>query len=276
MVNRKELKPDESPGAAFGERLRRLRDERGWTQDELGERIGCTGAHVSAVETGRRPPTQRFAAGADRALGVGDLFEREWREIKHGSLLEGFPEYVRHEGQAAEIRLFEMGVIPGPLQTREYAEALEAVNVQRGDLTADQAAERVDFLIQRQAALVCPQAPLVIVVLDESCIRRPVGGPAVMERQLARLVEFAEQPNTSLQVAPFAMGERQPFRRLVHLLTLADRTVVSYVESQTQGHLDRELASVVPLVRQYHQLQTEALSQADSVAVIEQARKGIP
>ncbi|MFE6686310.1 helix-turn-helix transcriptional regulator [Streptomyces sp. NPDC057743] len=276
MVNRKELAPEASPAARFGERLRRLRDERGWTQDELGERIGCTGAHVSAVETGRRPPTQRFAVGADKALGTGDLFEREWREIKHGSLLEGFPEYLRHESQAAEIRLFEMGVIPGPLQTREYAEALEAVNVQRGDLTADQAAERVDFLIERQTALVRPQAPLVIVVLDESCIRRPVGGPAVMERQLARLIAFAEEPNTSLQVAPFTMGERQPFRRVVHLLTLADRSVVSYVESQTQGHLDRELASVVPLVRAYHQLQTEALSQADSVAMIEQARKGTP
>ncbi|MCK7627523.1 helix-turn-helix transcriptional regulator [Streptomyces sp. RS10V-4] len=276
MVNRKELTPDESPHAAFGERLRRLRDERGWTQEELGERIGCTGAHVSAVETGRRPPTQRFATGADKALGTGTSFEREWREIRNGSLLEGFQEYVRHEGRAAEIRLFEMGVIPGPLQTREYAEALEAVNVERGDLTAEQAAERVNFLIERQAALARPQAPLVIVVLDESCIRRPVGGSAVMERQLARLVEFARQPNTALQLAPFAMGERQPFRRLVHLLTLADRSVVSYVESQTHGHLDRELNSVVPLVRAYHQLQTEALSQADSVAMIEQARKGIP
>ncbi|MEU5305982.1 helix-turn-helix transcriptional regulator [Streptomyces noursei] len=276
MVNRKELDPEASPGARFGERLRRLRDEHGYTQDELGDRIGCTGAHVSAVETGRRPPTQRFAMGADKALGTGDLFEREWREIKHGSLLEGFPEYVRHEGQAAEIRLFEMGVIPGPLQTREYAEALEAVNVQRGDLTADQAAERVDFLIERQTALVRLPAPLVIAVLDESCIRRPVGGPEVMGRQLDRLIEFADQPNTSLQVAPFTMGERQPFRRLVHLLTLADRSVISYVESQTQGHLDRELATALPLVRAYHQLQTEALSQADSVAMIEQARKGTP
>ncbi|PJN38074.1 transcriptional regulator [Streptomyces sp. CB02959] len=276
MVNRKELNPEASPGARFGTRLRRLRDERGWTQDELGERIGCTGAHVSAVETGRRPPTHRFATSADKALGTGDSFEREWREIKHGSLLEGFPEYVSHEGQAAEVRLFEMGVIPGPLQTREYAEALEAVNVQRGDLTADQAVERVDFLIERQMALVRPPDPLVIVVLDESCIRRPIGSPTVMDRQLARLIEFAEQPNTSLQVAPFTMGERQSLRRLVHLLTLVDRSVVSYVESQTQGHLDRELATVLPLVRAYHQLQTEALSQADSVAMIEQARKGTP
>lgn len=94
--------------------------------------------------------------------------------------------------------------------------------------------------------------------------------------QLARLVEFAEQPDTSLQLAPYSMGERRPFSRLVNLLTLPDRSVLSYVESKTHGHLDRESTSVLPLVRAYHQLQAEALSQAESVVMIEQARKGTP
>ncbi|MFD4831579.1 helix-turn-helix domain-containing protein [Streptomyces uncialis] len=279
MVNRKELNPDKSPEAAFGARLRSSREARNWTQDDLAARMEYSGRHISAIETGRKPPTRRFSLSVDAAFGLegtSDTFERAWSELKQGSLLEGFPEYLAQEARAAEIRLFEVGLIPGPLQTREYATALEAANVRRGSISAEQAAERVESLIERQASLVRPLAPVVMVVLDESCIRRPIGGLHVMGAQLERLIDFAEQPNTSLQVAPFEMGERRPFTRLVNLLTLSDRSVVSYVESQSQGYLERETSSVLPLVRAYHQLQTEAPSQAESVAMIKQARKGTP
>ncbi|MGY3682936.1 hypothetical protein ACVWXU_006559 [Streptomyces sp. TE33382] len=175
-----------------------------------------------------------------------------------------------------EIRLFESGLIPGLLQTPEYAAALEASNVRRGSITAEQAQERVTFLIDRQAALVRLLPPLLFVVLDESCIRRPIGGEKIMNRQLAHLVKFAEESSTVFQLAPYAIGEERPFNRAVNLLTLSDRSVVSYVESQTHGHLDREITSVVPLLRAYHQMQAHALSQAASVDMITQARRGTP
>ncbi|MES9588223.1 Scr1 family TA system antitoxin-like transcriptional regulator [Streptomyces sp. NPDC088190] len=279
LVNRKELNPEASPQAAFGARLRRLREERGWTQDHVGALVGCTGRHISALETGRKSPTLPFSRRVDVALdttNTADSFEREWRDIKHGNLLEGFPEYVGYEGRAAEIRLFECGVIPGPLQTREYAQAMAASAVDRGVVTQEQADERVSFLIERQAALVRPLPPLVIAVLDESCIRRPVGGPAVMDAQLQRLIDFSAQPNTMLQIAPYSLGESRPLDRLVNLLTLQDRSVFAYVESQTQGQLDRELTSVLPLLRAYHQLQAVSLSQTASVDMIHQLRKGTP
>ncbi|MER7044333.1 helix-turn-helix domain-containing protein [Streptomyces jumonjinensis] len=278
-MNRKDLNPDEGPVAAFGVRLRGAREGRGWTQEHLADLMGYSSQHISAMETGRKPPTLRSSLSADTVFGLAGTtasFERAYIEIKRGALLEGFPEYLSREGQAAEIRFFESGLIPGPLQTREYAQELANSAVQRGDITPEQAVDRVEFLIERQAALVRTPPPLIFVVLDESCIRRPIGGPAVMDAQLARLIEFAEQPSTALQIAPFSMGARQPFIRLVHLLTLPDRSLMSYVESQTQGHLDRELTSVLPLVRNYHQLQIEAASQAESVAMINQARKGTP
>ncbi|MFE7313644.1 Scr1 family TA system antitoxin-like transcriptional regulator [Streptomyces sp. NPDC057555] len=279
MVNVKELNPDSSPQAAYGARLRSAREARGWIQDELAERVGYSGRHISAVETGSKPPTPRFSRSVDTVFGLSgtaESFERALGEIRNGSLLEGFPEYLGQEACAAEIRLFEVGAIPGLLQTPEYARAMEEGNVKRGTLSPEQADERVSFLTERQAALVRRIPPMVIVVLDESCIRRPIGGAEVMGGQLARLVEFAEQPDTSLQLAPYSIGERRPFNRLVNLLTLSDRSVMSYVESETNGHLDRESASVLPLVRAYHQLQAEALSQAESVAMIEQVRKGTP
>ncbi|WP_414506114.1 DUF5753 domain-containing protein [Streptomyces sp. NEAU-L66] len=279
MVNRRELNPESSPEAAYGARLRRLREGRGWGQEDLAGIMEYSSQHISAVETARKPPTLRFSRSADRAFGIAetaDTFERQYREIKHGSLLEGFQEYVKYEGRAAEIRLYEIGIIPGLLQTPEYARVLADSALRRGAITPEQATERVSYLAERQTALVRPRPPMMLVVMDESCIRRCVGGQEVMGAQLARLAEFAELPNTVLQIAPYDIGERRPFNLPMNLLTLSDLSVIAYAESQIRGHLERETTSVLPLLTAYHQLQAEALSQAASMAMINEARKGTP
>nr|WP_203616873.1 helix-turn-helix transcriptional regulator [Streptomyces bauhiniae] len=268
------MNPASSPQAAFGAHLRTCREERGWKQEDLAAEMEYSSTHISSVETGRKMPTLRFSRSADRALGTGDQFERRWRELKHGVLLEGFPEYVGLEGRAAEIRVFEIGIVPGLLQTPEYARALADGAVQRGAITREQATERVSFLGERQRVLERSRPPMVFVVMDESCIRRTVGGPEVMGGQLDRLIEFAARPNTVFQVASFEIGERRTINLPINLLTLSDRSVLCYAESQTQGHLDRETTSVLPVLTAYHQLQAESLSQAMSVDVIEQLRKG--
>ncbi|MBD0747345.1 helix-turn-helix transcriptional regulator [Streptomyces sp. CBMA152] len=276
-MNRKELTPDASPQAAYGARLRSLREARGWTQDDLADRMDYSSVHISAVETGRKPPTLRFSRSADRAFGLEgsvDAFEREYRQMGQGSLLEGFPEYVKREGRAVELRLYEVGVIPGLLQTREYAATLEADAVRREASTAEQAEERVELVTRRQSTLARTPSPLIHAVLDESCIRRPMGNSSVMEAQFDRLLEFAEMPNTLLQVAPFSMGARRPFSLPVTVLTMPDRSIMSYAESAQRGHLERDSAAVVAILKAYHQLQAEALPQAASVALINQFRKG--
>ncbi|WEV27231.1 helix-turn-helix transcriptional regulator [Streptomyces sp. 71268] len=279
MVNRKDLNPDSSPRAAYGARLRRHRENRGWTQEQLADRLGLSSQHVSAVETARKPPTLPFSRKADDAFGVAnsaESFERQWRDIRHGNLLEGFPEYVLIEGRAVEIRLFEIGIIPGLLQTPAYARAIAEGDVRRGRITPELANERVTLLAERQRALVRPRPPTMMAVMDESCIRRLVGGEEVMREQLAYLEEFAERPNTMLQVAPFDIGERRPFDLPINLLTMTDRSVVTYAESHAQGHLERESGFVLSALADYHQLQAESLSQAETVAMIEEVRKGAP
>ncbi|MFE7611185.1 helix-turn-helix domain-containing protein [Streptomyces celluloflavus] len=277
-MNKNELNPDASPEAAYGARLRSLREARGWTQEDLASRTEYSSVHISAVENGRKPPTLRFSRGVDRSLGLvgtADAFERQYREIKHGNLLEGFPEYVKYEGKAAEIRLFEIGLIPGLLQTPEYARAVADGDVQRGAITPEQAEERVSFLARRQAALVRPRSPMALVVMDESCLRHAVGGTEVMDTQFRRLAEVASLPNWVLQVSPFGIGARRSFNLPMNLLTMSDLSVVAYAESQLRGHLERDTAAVLPLLTAYHQLQAEALPQAASVAMINEVRKGI-
>ncbi|MFI0825466.1 helix-turn-helix transcriptional regulator [Streptomyces roseolus] len=264
--------------AAYGARLRRLREERGWTQEELAARTGYSSKHISGVEIGSRSATLKFSGAVDEAFGLagtGQSFDRECRQVRHGVLLEGFPEYVAQERKAVEIRMFEIGIIPGLLQTPEYAQVVADSSVARGATTVDQAAERVSVLAERQQILGRDRPPMLFVVMDESCIRQLVGGPEVMAAQLDRLVEFAGRPYTVLQVAPFAIGERRSLNRPVTLVTLADRSVLSYAESQAQGNLERGSGPVASMLTLYHQLAAESLSQADTVAMIKEARKGM-
>ncbi|MFF8551222.1 helix-turn-helix domain-containing protein [Streptomyces sp. NPDC015501] len=278
-MNIKQLNPESSAKAAYGARLRGLRIERGWTQEGLGIEIGYSSTHISSVETGRKLATLRFSRSTDRALGLVGTeasFERELSRIKHGSLLEGFPEFLIYEARAAEIRLYEVGVMPGLLQTPEYARVLADSAVKRKAITPAQAEERVALVAERQAALVREKPPLVFALLDESCLRRPVGSPAVMKAQMDRLIEFAEQPNTVIQVVPFTMGEDRPFSLPIYILTMPDRSLMSYAESAQQGYLERESGSVVTHLTAYHQMQAEAPSQAASVDMFRQLRKGTP
>lgn len=95
-----------------------------------------------------------------------------------------------------------------------------------------------------------------------------------MEEQLDHLAAIAALPNTVIQVAPFELGERRSFYTPVTLITLSDRSYVAYAESAQSGQLERDMRFVGPLLTAYHQLAAEALSQAASVAMISQVRKG--
>ncbi len=175
-----------------------------------------------------------------------------------------------------EIRLYEVGVIPGLLQTHEYASALGESTVKRGVTSREHADERIALIAQRQATLARTPPPMIFVVLDESCLLRPIGGSTLMDAQLTRLMEFSELPNTVLQVAPFNIGVRRPMTLPVTVLTMPDRSLISYAESANRGHLERESSSVLPILADYHQLQAESLPRAASVAMISKLRKGSP
>ncbi|MDH6138086.1 MULTISPECIES: helix-turn-helix domain-containing protein [Kitasatospora] len=272
-LNIKQLNPDASPRAAFGAELRRVREELGMTQDQVAERTGYSSGHISSLETGRKSPTLRLARKVDRAFGTGSKFENLFFDLRASSLLQGFGDYMAHEARAVELRLFDLGIVPGLLQTPEYAEAITRGAVRRGSITQVQANERLEVLASRQAKLFRQPPPLLFAVLDESCLWRPVGGPEVMGAQLDRLVEVSELPNVTIQVAPYAMAEARAFDLPIYLLTLPGHSVAAYSESSQRGHFEHDPDAVRPLLTDYHHLQVEALSQAASVALIRKARE---
>ncbi|MFD4400299.1 helix-turn-helix transcriptional regulator [Kitasatospora sp. NPDC058478] len=273
MVNIKEIDPQSSPWAPFGVQLRRSRRAMGLRQEQLARKIGVHPSYVSFVELAQRPPSEKFATKADEVLQTGGTLLLMYWQLKHTALVPGFPEYANYENRAAEVRLFSIDIVSGLLQTPAYASAWEAANVRRGNATPEQAEERVNFLMTRQQFLNRTPPPLLHAVLDESCLRRPVGGSDVMIEQLRYLEELAANPNILLQITPFSLGEDRPFTLPVILLTMPDRKLLGYTETELRGYLDRDINAVLPLARDYDRLQAEALPLAPSLELIRAVRK---
>ncbi|MGF1426700.1 Scr1 family TA system antitoxin-like transcriptional regulator [Kitasatospora sp. LaBMicrA B282] len=272
-MNKNDLDPTSSPLAAFGVQLRRSRESKGLTQHQLGKRINYSGAFVSYVERAERMPKLPFARRSDEVLETGGTLELMWWLMGHASLVEGFPEFAAHEALAKVIRTFEVGVIPGLLQTRDYAAAELNFCKVRGAIFKQYTEERLAFRLARQRSLERDPAPILHVVLDESCLRRVVGGPTVMAEQLRYLEEVAQRPNFIIQVFPFALGATRGLQLPVTLLTMPDRSLLGYTETLQRGYLERDRETLDRWTGQYDLLQVQSLSRADSLEMIRSIRK---
>ena len=207
----------------LGAELRTLRAEAGLTSGEAARLVGWHQSKVSRIETGAsgvKPPDVRLLLDAYQ---VGDAQLRDmllvlagsddgggrhhWWHAYRGVLPPAYRDFISLESQASTIRTLETSVVPGLLQTPEYARAVTRAAV--GGLDND-GPERLDALVQVRLArqdILRADPPLELsVVLDEAVVRREVGGPGVMARQLERLTEAAQLPQVRLQVLPFAAG----------------------------------------------------------------------
>ena len=135
----RELDPSAGPLQFFGAELRRARTAAGLSQDQLGQRLGYSGAQVGKVETGERAPAQDFAEACDRAFpDAGGLFGRLYQLARRwdGGYPSWFAEWIDSERRATSLRSWEPLLIPGLLQTAEYARAILAADP---ETTEDQA-----------------------------------------------------------------------------------------------------------------------------------------
>ncbi|TQF04454.1 helix-turn-helix domain-containing protein [Kitasatospora acidiphila] len=274
-MNRLLLPATAPPRVEFATQLRLMREALGLTQAQLADRTEYSSVHISAVETGRKPPTLRFAKSMDRAFDSGTKFVELFGRIHGHSLLQGFPEYTAYERNATAVRLFETCVIPGLLQTAEYAAAWESGYIQRGKITQDQANGRVDVLMDRQQLLMKTPSVGLYAIMDETCLRRPVGGRLVMINQLRSLEELASRPKTIIQIAPESLGEAHPLRHPLTLLTMPGGVMLGYTETLQRGLLERDSDTVALWASDYDQLQAEALSRAASLSMIRRLREDL-
>jgi transcriptional regulator with XRE-family HTH domain len=201
----------------LGSQLRRLREAQGISRDDAGYAIRASGSKISRMELGRVGFKLRDVDDLLTLYGVNDQVTRSklvalarqanapgwWH--KYGDVLpDWFQVYVGLEEAATLIRTYEVQFVPGLLQTEEYVRAIASRNA--GSAMDEEVERRVTLRMTRQQLLVRSDAPRLWAVIDESALRRPIGGRDVMRGQIERLIEATKMPNVTLQLLPFGVG----------------------------------------------------------------------
>ncbi|MFB8247966.1 Scr1 family TA system antitoxin-like transcriptional regulator [Streptomyces sp. NPDC055952] len=258
-----------STAAVFGEVLRHFREAALLTQEGLARQIPCDRSHVARVEAGTRVPQDTFAKTCDELLGTGGVLLRLWTRIDWYPQVE-HPDWFRRRAEMDEVavtlREYQERVMPGLLQTADYARALFSRLVSGEDLE-----ERVRARLSRQQRFLAGGGPLYLVVLDESCLRNVVGSPGVMRDQCAHLLDVGRRPNIRIQVAPAGrLGLLRPSGSM-SLIELPDGHRWVYSESLDRGHFNDDPALYARHSHFYDVLRADAPSAPKSAALISDA-----
>ncbi|MEV6987237.1 helix-turn-helix transcriptional regulator [Sphaerisporangium sp. NPDC051017] len=233
--------------------LRRLRERAQLTLEEVGERLGWSATKLSRIETSRVGVTPKDVGLLLDLYGVGgsrkdsllklarDARKKGWWQA-YSDLSSEYAAYIGLEAEAASMCSFAPLVLPGLLQTEDYARAV----VRAGFVLASpgEVERRVEVRMARQAVLSQPTPLSLWTVVDESVIRRPVGGPEAVRAQLKQLIEVGSLPHVTIQVLPFTAGAHSGTSGAFEILEFPDRadpdvvflenlTDSLYVESET-------------------------------------------
>jgi hypothetical protein len=151
-----------------------------------------------------------------------------------------FHSYLGLEASAQLIRTYELQFVPGLLQTQEYVRAV--VQLGRGLIPADEVDRRVSLRVSRQEVLTRVNPVRLWAVVDESALRRPIGGVKAMRAQLEHLVEATYMPNVTLQVMPFEAGGHAATGGAYSILRFPEQDLpdIVYIEHLTSAlYLDK-------------------------------------
>lgn len=259
--------------------LRRLREQTGMTADQAAKEIGISKSALSRIENAQvsvMPPVARSllelygveGEEVDALVQVArDARKRGWWQAYDDVLPSWFEVYVGLEAEASEIRAFQPQLIPGLLQTADYARAV--IRAEHTDAPTEEIDRRVELRMRRQAN---DSPPKLWVVLDEAALRRPIGGVEVFKAQLKRLIEEAERPGNTIQILPFTAGEYGSMGSAFSVLAFpepADPGIV-YIETRA-GSLYLEGQQVREYSRVFEHLVATAIGARESRALIQRA-----
>jgi transcriptional regulator with XRE-family HTH domain len=272
----------------LGIQLRRLREAANLTPDQAGYEIRASRSKISRVEHGRVGFKERDVSDLLSLYGVTDPLERDrmlalarqandrgWWAKYDDIMPDWFESYVGLEQATSLIRTFQLQFVPGLFQTEEYA---RGVTVLGHRAAPDPEIEhRVNLRMQRQKILHLDDAPRIWAVIDESALRRPVGGVEAMKAQLRHLIEVTEYPRVTLQVMPFSRGGHPAAGGPFTVLRFAEPDLpdIVYLEQLTSAlYLDRR-DEVDHYMEVMNRLSAEADTPADSARLLEKIAKSL-
>ena len=260
--------------------LRRLREAARLTCEEVADHLECSASKISRVETGRVSVSPRDVRDMLELYGVPpaqreslvqlarDSRQKGWWHAYSDTMQPQFVTYVGLESAAAEIRIYEVSLIPELLQSEDYARAVIRSGMMNSP--AEDIERRVALRMARQPAVTRDDPPKVWAVLDEAALRRRVGGAGLMRLQLEHLLAQATLPNVAVQVIPFGGGAHPAMGRPFIILVFPERvdTDVVYLEDLTSALYLEDVADVDRYNVFFNHLRASALSFDDSSALI--------
>lgn len=254
--------PASSLLAFFGSELRRLRTEAGMSQGQVAKEAHSTQAMISYIELARRVPTIQLAGDLDRVFQTGGHFQRLHPLVLCHAYPSWYLPIVQIEGDATSIRSFQSQVIPGLLQTEEYARAM--LTAVRSDNLEDLIAARMS----RQEIFERELPPRAWFVVEEQALRRNIGGPEVMRGQLERLLMAGTVPRIVIQVIPDRVAAHPGLAGPFAIFTVPDAPDMLYVDGFSQGRMGLDTAEVADAAHAYDLLRAVSLSPEESAEVI--------
>lgn len=235
------------------------------SQEGLAALIKWSPSTVAAIETGRRRPTMEFAVAADQALATGGLLAGLLREDEGKSGPSWFESWPGHEERAVRLCHFEPCLVPGLLQTEDYARAVLSAG---GLYRSDRVEQLLSIRISRQRLLCRDDPPECVFVIDESALRRSVGGPAVMDRQLSRLLEAVELRQVRLHVLPLAVGAHVSMGGGFVLAELPGNDRLLCLDNGARGQIADYPEWITLVQRKWEHLLAEALGEGATIDLI--------
>lgn len=255
-------------GQYFAEVLRLLRSSAGLSQNDLGARMSYTGAAVSAVETGAKPATDEFVAAAEKALDAGGVLRAASKYLRLERYPEHFQGFVQLEQEALSVTSFCTQVVEGLLQSEDYARALLRTGFPPLDEEEVQqlSAARVERARLLERRPVC----VVDVILEETVLRRQLGGREVMKRQYEHILSCAELPNVNVQIMPMNCGDHAGLFGPLKLIETPENERLAYFEANGKSTLVSDPKEVGSYVRRCAMISRQALRPRESLELIEQ------
>ncbi|WP_275465003.1 helix-turn-helix domain-containing protein [Streptomyces noursei] len=264
----KSLTPYVSARHYFGSELRRHREEVRMSLVQLADIVNSSKSNLARVETAEMMPPPELPSALDAAFGTGQHFHGLYQLAKREVHPDQYRRFMDLEAQAEAIEMHDSQVVPGLLQTREYAYA--HLRCEEG-LTEEQVQERVNARLSRQEPRPDRTRAFRWAIIGEAALRRPVGSTECMYKQLASLLAQVDTPTSRVQVMPFSAGPYLLMTGTLILLTLPDGSSMAYEESFGVSHLYEGWDTVKRWRREYEMARANALSLAESAELIRKA-----
>jgi transcriptional regulator with XRE-family HTH domain len=270
--------PDETPEGVFGAEVRFYREQAGMTQEQLAARVNVSHDVISKIETGYRPPARDFPERLDAVpeLDTRKALARLWKRLgkaaRHRAYPGWFASWPEIEARATALRSYEPLLVPGLLQTEDYARAI--LRGAQADATDDEIDRQVIARLERQGILSTDKPPHLWVVIDEGVLHRRIGDAKTMLDQLWHVARLADRPKVSVQVVPFGAGERAG---LLGAFTVADLDAAGgrlYLETATTGQVAEAPSAVSEAGLIFDTLRSEALPWSASRDLILKVAEG--